>query len=181
MNRYGTLSDDERVKLINLELSITEQAINIAPAVTEIVKKYDGKHLNKRLETALKKIDKRLYVHNEWNSFDIKFVEHDKRSIQTSNHTEYVEHNDVYIASTCKQSAYSDSSLTDDDRIIADTVISSIDRNVKQKQDHIKEVREQINFIEDYRQDKKTILEAIENHNKINYTVRRYFDLTIER
>ena len=182
MNRYYQLSDEHRKQLIDLELAIKEQAIKLAPAVKEVVKKYDDKTLSKRLETALKKIDKRLYVHNEWNSFDIKFIEHDKRSIQTSRFTEYVEHNDVYIASTCRQNAYGDSSLTYDNRIIADVVNASIDRNVASAAESIKEVREQLKQVETFRANKRRLEDETKQHNdKINYTIQRYFDLEIKR
>ena len=118
--------------------------------------------LNKRLQTALQKIDGRLYVHNEYNSFDIKYIERDNRYIKTRSGVEYVNNNDVYISSTAKSNAYGDSSITDDNEIIASVVMASIDKNVDYLIKEIAEAREQMNFIEDYRKDKQRITKAIE-------------------
>lgn len=182
MNRYYQLTDEQRTQLVNLELAIKENAIRLAPEVKKIVKQFDGKQLTKRLQTALQKIDKHLYVHNEFNSFDIKYIEYDSRYIPVKSGVEYIEYNDATIAGTCKQSAYGDSSITEDNRIIADVVISSINKQVDYLTEVIAETRDQLNFIDQYRQRKAEITAAREAHNdQINYTIRRYFDLEIAR
>ena len=48
--------------LINLELNAMQKVIDLCPKVIEIIKKFEGKQANKRLDTALKQIDKNLFV-----------------------------------------------------------------------------------------------------------------------
>ena len=181
MNKYYSLSDDQRKELVKLELSVKERALQLSEKVKQVVAEFDGKQLNKRLQTALQKIDDNLHVHNEYNSFDIQYIDYNNRSIQAINGTHYINNNTAYISATAKQNAYGDSSLSDDNKIIASVVIASIDKQVEYLTSEIKEAKKQMALVDEYRKNKQRIMEEIEDQNRINYTIRTYFDLEIRR
>ena len=51
--------NEDAKNLVRLEIENRKSALAVYDEVIELVKKYDGKILNKRFETALKKIDER--------------------------------------------------------------------------------------------------------------------------
>ena len=181
MNKYYTLSEDQIKELVKMELAITKNAINLAEDVKKVVTKFDGKQLNKRLQTELQKIDDRLSLNTDFNSFDILFSDYENRSITTDRGCYYVNNNSVIIAGTAKRNAYGDSSTTEDNKIIAAAVIASIDKQVEYLTKTVKQIEEQLENIAIYKQQKRQIVDQIKEHNKsITFTIRNYFDLDIK-
>lgn len=178
--KYYTLSDENKKKLVKMELDIRRNAVALAEDVKKVVLKFDGKQLTKRLQTELQKIDGRLHVQNEHNSLNIIFTEYDNRSINTSNGCYYVNDNSAYLAGTAKSNAYGDSSTTEDNKIIAATLIASIDKHIDYMTTQIKTIESELKKIDQYKMRKQKIEEDIKNHrNSITYTIRQYFDLDL--
>ena len=178
--KYYTLSDENKKKLVKMELDIRRNAVALAEDVKKVVLKFDGKQLNKRLQTELQKIDSRLRVHNEYNSLNIIFTEYDNRSINTSNGCYYVNNNSFAIAGTAKSNAYGDSSTTEDNKLIAATLIASIDKHVDYMTEQIKTIESELKKIEQYKKRKQKLKQDMDNYRKsISYTVKQYFDLDL--
>ena len=178
--KYYTLSDENKKKLVKMELDIRRNAIALAEDVKKVVIKFDGKQLTKRLQTELQKIDGRLYVRNDYNSLDIIFTEYDNRSIITDKGCYYVNNNSFTLAGTAKSNAYGDSSTTDDNKIIAATLIASIDKQVDYMTAQIKTVESELKKIDQYKKRKQKIKQDMENYrNSITYTIKQYFDLDL--
>ena len=176
--KYYTLSDEKKKQLVKMELDIKSNAVALAEDVKKVVLKFDGKQLTKRLQTELQKIDSRLHIHNEYNSLNIVFTEYDNRSINTSNGCYYVDNNSVYLAGTAKSNAYGDSSTTADNKIIAATLIASIDKHVDYITTQIKTIESDLKKIEQYKKRKQKLKQDMENYrNSITYTIKQYFDL----
>ena len=178
--KYYTLSDENKKKLVKMELDIRRNAVALAEDVKKVVTKFDGKQLTKRLQTELQKIDGRLYVRNEYNTFDIIFTEYDNRSIITDRGCYYVNNDSFTLAGTAKSNAYGDSSVTDDNKIIAATLIASIDKQVDYMTAQIKTIDSELKKVDQYKKRKQKIEEDIKNYrNTITYTIKQYYDLDL--
>ena len=81
------VNDETAKKLVELQIKNREYAFSLYDEIIEVLAKFDGKQVTKRIETALRKIDDNIRVENEYNSFIIKvgFWGTEKRSIKTEN------------------------------------------------------------------------------------------------
>lgn len=181
--KYSRLTREEKTRLCRLEIRVHLDAYNLADHVKTVVRSFDGKVFTKRFETALRLIDRHLYVETPFNSFNIKYVAHEypERSITTSDgSTEYIDNNECYIAGLCKESSDDHRALTDDNRIIADNIIKDIERMKEYNKRTYNETESQLSKIMQFDLQKKRIQEEAEKHNnEVCYMVRRYFDLDI--
>ena len=71
MNRY---SNEDARNLVELEIRNRKEALKLYPEIIKVVEQFDGKVLNKRLETALKKVDERLSCNRGYSDFYICYA-----------------------------------------------------------------------------------------------------------
>ena len=76
--KHNYCAEDVR-NLILLEIKNRKAALELYPKVIEVVQKYDGKVLNKRFDTALKKADGRLSYDRDTVRFTINMSCFDNR------------------------------------------------------------------------------------------------------
>ena len=69
----GYTNEDAR-KLVELEIQNRKEALKLYPEIIKVVEQFDGKVLNKRLETALKKVNERLCCKRGYSDFRIVFT-----------------------------------------------------------------------------------------------------------
>lgn len=69
----GYNNEDAR-KLVELEIANRKEALKLYQAIIKVVERFDGYVLNKRFDTALKKVDKRLGYNRGFSNFEITFA-----------------------------------------------------------------------------------------------------------
>ena len=168
-------------KLIELEVKANEKAIGLTDNIIEVVKKFDGKMPTKRLDTALKTIDKNLSFKCEYNSFMIDLWIED-RSISVP-HKDYVgavyiKNSNVSICHCCMVSSGKPQAINEDGTINAEYVIESIlnskQYRIEYNNSMIKTLNEIEEKIKEYEELKKTIRAF---NDSVNYTVAQYFEI----
>lgn len=180
-----SLTDDQRKELVQKESNIKEAALAVMPQVREVIKKFDNKVFSKRLETELKKIDPKIRVHCEYNSFDIIYSawDYEDRSITVNGGTYYIRNDSVYIVGMCIESGYASvkPAFDSERRILADNMLANMDMLAEQTKAAIVEITHDLDHIEAYRANKIRLQKEIKEHNDfIHYTVREYFELEVK-
>ena len=176
-------------KLIALEIANRRKAIELYPAIIETVKKFDGKVLNKRLETALKKVNTNLRLAESEYRFDIRYwVENDSVSVPHRDYcgTEYVKYREIgmcgYIPRFEGKYAYSvdaqHPALNDDGRIIAEHIIVALNAGKENLESEIIQMEEHSRKADEYAAELEERAACIKNlQEKIPYLVAEYYGL----
>ena len=172
------LTKEDKIKLIELELKALKKVIELAPEVEKVLRKFDGKQANKRLDTALKKIDSNLRFEIHSNSFDVTLYIQD-RSLQTEDKGRtYIDYKKTVLGG-CVESAYGDG-ICQNGTLIADIAIKELYRMIDYHKQTVKNTEVNINEIEEFENQKQEIKTKIENHNdSIPYLLDKYFGLRI--
>ena len=100
MSKY--YCNEDALNLVKLEIENRKEALKLYDGIIEVVKKFDGKVLNKRFDTALKNFDGRLSYNREHSWFEINMNVFDNRSCKSIkkdsygySHTNYI--SDSYL------------------------------------------------------------------------------------
>jgi len=154
-----------KINSIEKELLRKEEVFKLCPAIIEVIKKFDGKQSNKRLDTALKNIDKNLRFKTQYNSWIIEHVSYDINIVHASISSSYgdgVEQNGV---------------------IIADVAIADLNKNMNYRKEQAIKTREQnkIDIIDGLIEESEELKKKIKEFNeKINYAINDKFDIRID-
>lgn len=97
-------------KLTEIELKNIKTTLSMFSNVLKTLEKFDGKQINKRIETALKKnVDDRINVYSRFNSFIIECNFFENRGFKTNDGTwAYLNDYTVLICHCCLESSYND-------------------------------------------------------------------------
>lgn len=169
----------EKLTLIQLELNARNYAISLIPAIIECIKKFDGKKSSKRLDTALKQIDKNLAFRTEYNSFRIMlYIEN--RSIRVDDGSySYIEERAIDIMFDSIKSGYGDG-IEQNGVIIAETAITKLKEQQEYLQKSIAETEKALRELDALTEEAKELNKQIENFNrKVPYLIESYFKITI--
>lgn len=176
---YG--SEELARKLIEKEIEVKEDFVQKAPAMIEIVKKFDGKVLNKRLETALRDVYyvtlKKEEVFDWWELIGYaqdRMVQEDEADKYGHRQVAYIKDDRFYIA-TCKKD------LTDDDgRLIADNLVKYIEDEAEWQKTYANQLRNQLANIDELKAECARIRRAKSDFTwKVNGQIREYFGLEV--
>ena len=176
---YG--SEELARKLVEKEISAKEDFVRKAPAMIEIVRKFDGKVLNKRLETELRKVYyvtlKREDVFDWWELIGYvqdRMVQSDEVDRHGYHTTAYIKDDRIYIA-TCKKD------LTDDNgRLIAENLIKYIEDEAKRQQTYANQLRSQLANIDELKAECARINRMKNDFVwKVNSQIKEYFGLEV--
>ncbi len=169
------LNKTDAINLVLQEIKEYRKGIELLPQIKEVIIKFDGKVLNKRLQTALQLIDNSICVRNETYSLNIyKWIS--ERSIKSvkSDCWEYISINQIdYLTSydkDCVKGGIINSKL----------IIEAMERQIKRQLEYYAQAEEQLTQIDEYIQTKKRLEDDITQYNeKVNYLIKDYFDLAI--
>lgn len=168
---------ESKRKLVELEIKANNKALGLIEEVKEVILKFDGKVPNKRVDTALKKIDDCLSFKAEFNSFIIDMFIRD-RSFDNGNNWVYIKNTVINICHCACQSMYGDSCLNEDGTINSEAVIIGLEKRKESLKSYNEEMIKSLNEIEDkikeYEELKKTIRAF---NDSVNYTVANYFEI----
>lgn len=170
------------IKLIQRELEIKKSALTLFDSVKKVVGSFNGKIANKRLDTALKAIDEKLNFKMEYNSFRITFDDYDyeRRYVRMGDKGAYIKNCSVNVAWCTISSAYGDSVLDDDRKIIAYPVMKAIDNQKACMLREIAIIEKQLSSIDEIITRYSAITASIRSFNdEIDHDIREYFDLKI--
>lgn len=187
MNYY---SKETATKLMQKEIEIMKAALLHQESIEAAVKQFNGKVFNKRLNTAIEGIDKRLSVKVSDYFFYITYTaqEYKERSIESTStsgyrSTLYVERNSTNLTNLSIYSefgSYKDNpyALNADKRIRSDAIIDNIrlrcdriNKNVASLESEIKNIDAILTEFKRIKSEEKTFLD------RISYVTRQYFDI----
>lgn len=185
MSRYYC-NEDAR-NLVELEIKNRKEALELYSKVIEVVEKFDGKVLNKRFETALKKVDERLSFDRKYSSFEIQMSVFDSRSCKSVNKddlgyscTNYIANNYLILNGYLPTYSYNPNEkvLLYDERIISSVLIESLNIGKKYMEETIVSLEESLNKVTEW---KKRLLEIKDEMEKtmkeVPYIIREYYDI----
>ena len=176
---YG--SEELARKLVLKEAEVKEDFVKKCPAMIEIVRKFDGKVLNKRLETALREVYhitlKKEDIFGWWEFLgyvDDRMVQEDAENDWGGHSVAYIKDDKFYIA-TCAKDI-----VDDDGRLIADKLIEYIEDEAKRQTNYANQLRSQLDRIEELKAECQRIRKMRDEftHNT-NSMVREYFGLEV--
>ena len=178
-------NEDSR-NLIRLEIENRKEALKLYTEVIELVKKYDGKVLNKRFETALKKIDERLSYDRQYNSFYIEMSCWNNRSCKSTKTDSYGYSSTLYISTDCIRlntyiQTYSHGNepcMLCEERIIAEPIVEVLNKGKAGIEKTIADLENSIDKAQEYKEKCEALKKQMEEITKeIPYLIKEYFDI----
>lgn len=179
------MTDFEIAKaLTEKQIEVLENLLALVPAVNEVVRKFDGKVLNKRFDTALRNAtdDKASCTKKNYtDGWDIVLREYNNRFVSIPNETgdyataHYIKHEYIYLA----DSVWNDEKwLTDDGRIKADELIADIEYHANSAAEDVKKLKGQLESVETYIAEfNRMKAERWAFECNTSYALREYFNL----
>ena len=159
-------------KLADLQIKNWRGAMELAPAVIEVLKTFDGKKITKRLETALQKINPNFRV--VANSYGLGwecYVYFNERYVKKDEHCEYIRESEFYFFQYYKN-----------DVLNAEEVINTINKTCERKKESIE------HFLENFKNAEKILKRRAELMNELNaihdelhYMFNDYADINATR
>jgi hypothetical protein len=171
------------IKMLEREIDIKKAALLLFDDVKKIVGLFNGKIANARLDTALKKLNENLNFKMEYNGFRITYDEYDykMRYVSIGDKGAYIKNCSVNIAWCTISSAYGDSALDDDRKIIAYGIMKAIDAQAVSLKREIAIMEAQLLKIDEIISRYRAIAASIRAFNdEIDHDIREYFDLKID-
>lgn len=159
-------------KLADLQIKNWRGAMELAPAVIETLKTFDGKKITKRLETALQKINPHIYMRkNEYGLGWCCYIYFDDVRVQKGEYWEYIKERDFYFFNYYKN-----------DVLNAEEVINTINKTCEHKKESIE------HFLENFKNAEKILKRRAELMNELNaihdelhYMFNEYADINASR
>lgn len=180
------ICNEDAINLILLENENRKRALETYDLIIPVIKKFNGKVLNKRLETALKNVCNNLRIESYCGFFIINFNCFDNRMCYSSKVDEYGRRNCVYSnldvirlntcvhVYNCNQESIS---VTDkNNRIKADVIIESLECGKKRLENEIKENNDALNKVDEWQSRMKKIIKDMQElRSEIPYAFQKYF------
>ena len=179
-------NEDAR-NLVQIEIDNRKEALRLYSAIIEVVEKFDGKVLNKRFETALKKVDERLSFDRSFSSFSIKmnvFNNRSCKSVKTDSYgyscTNYISTNDLKLNSYLPTYSYNpdEKVLLVEERSVSSALIESLNNGKNSMEETIKTLEESLNRVDEWKEKLNNLKNEMENLTKeIPYLIKEYYDI----
>lgn len=179
-------NEDAR-NLVELEIKNRKEALELYSKVIEVVEKFDGKVLNKRFETALKKVDSRLSYEREHSRFKIKMNVYDSRSCKSVKKdslgyscTNYIYYNYLTLNSYVETYTYDKDkkSMLDNERIVSSVLIDALNKGKTSMEEHIKELEESLDKVTEWKEKLESLKSEMEKTmREIPYLIKEYYNL----
>lgn len=183
------LCKEDATNLVKLEIENYKKALTLYPQIIEVVKSFDGKILNKRFETALKKVDDNLRTDMTYDTLYIKFSAWNNRSIKSVEERNgyanwlYIEHTDIYMNGYLRRVSYNKDDIvcTTENRLIASVVIEALEKQEQYIKSKIENLEKHIENTDEYKAKLEALRKEIESIGKdIPSEIKAYFDLNYD-
>ena len=172
------------------QIKLYKDSLALCEKVMEVVKKFDGKVANKRLETALEAVDKGLRCHKSsyTDIWEIVFYTSDrcvnvKRKSWDGKREDwcayYIKQPEDYIARDMFENLYG--KFTDENgRWVAENICKQIEAHMRYLEGDIASYEAELKNVDELEAEKKRITKLVEMHNKeITWIGNEYFNLKI--
>lgn len=139
-------------QLADLQIKNWRGAMELAPAVIEVLKTFDGKKITKRLETALQKINPHIHMKkNEYGLGWSCYLYFDERCLKQGDSWRYIDGREFYFFNYYKE-----------DILNAEEVINIINKACELKKESIE------HFLENFKNAEKILKRRAELMNELN-------------
>lgn len=177
---------EDAKNLVLLEVENYKKVLELYNPVIEVAEKYDGKILNKRFETALRKVNDSLRVDMSGKKLSIDFYL-TNRGIKSTTHEHWNYINKSYITMNeyTERCAYEWESLDGkslcadhENRLIASVLVESLNKHREYIKGRIETLEEKLNKVDEYKNQLEELKTQMEKITKdIPYEIRNYFEL----
>jgi hypothetical protein len=176
------LTANDRAALVRLHLKAYQEAIDIAPAVIEVIKRFDGKQANKRIDTALKEINPNLKFSSEYSWAEIEMYIENRYYRGDGYAAGYVSSSTVQIVHACNYTGEkAHLSPVIDGKLNAAVVVEGIEIYVEQHKSLIETVTEQLQRVDEMRIERERIIKESQAFNSaLSWMIDDYFELRIK-
>lgn len=168
-------NDMDATKLLDLEIEARQKILSLYGEIIRTVQSFDGKVLNKRLETALKKIDRNITLYTEYGICSIRYYTRDFTAKQSNS-----EYGTLYLADNYITMCHCGSaSATDSDRrILATPIVDSLYRYMEIIEKSVDDIQQKRDSVSEYRNRLSDIERSLkELQDEIPSTIKHYFGL----
>jgi len=182
------LTMDDRAALVRLHLQALQDAIDLAPAVIEVINRFNGKQANKRIDTALKAVNKNLRFSAVYSWAEIEmWIEN--RSMRGGQPDEYGYQSTAYLSTSTVQIAHACSYTGEkahlspiiDGRLNAPVMVESIRFYTEQHRAAIENTLKQLQEVEALKAERERCIKATQAFNAgLQDIIDDYFELRIK-
>ena len=179
-------NEDAR-NLVELEIKNRKDALELYTGIIEVVKKFDGKVLNKRFETALKKVDERLGYNRRYSCFEIEMSVFDSRCCKSVNKddlgyscTNYLVDNHLILNTYVETYTYDKDkkSMLDNERIVSSVLVEALNKGKVNMEEHIKKLEDSLDKVAEWKERLEALkVEMEKTMQEVPYIIREYYDM----
>jgi len=162
------------MKLALLEIKANKEALTFFAPVSEVLRKFNGKVANKRLDTVLKKIDIGLCFRIRYSAFCIDWHIKNRHFVEPGKEAY------SYIHESSISLLHSMDLVVQDGRINADSAIEQLNKQKDYISQRIEKAEKQLAVIDEKLKQRNELKKQVEDFNKdISYLVDGYFNIRI--
>lgn len=167
LNNLNAMSE-----LANLQMKNWESAMELAPAVIEVLKTFDGKKITKRLETALQKINPCIIVKKEeyglgWSCY----VYFNDRRVKLGEHWYSINEDEFHFFRYYKN-----------EDLNAEEVINNVNKACEYRKQSIEHYKRNVTNAENILKRRAELINELNTiHNDLHYMFNEYADITTTR
>ena len=173
------MKHETAIKLIELEIENLEKAVKVINEIKKIVPKFDGKTPSKRIDTALKAIDKNLRFETRYNSFVIELYKEIRHVQDTPQTVVYSNSHSTFILHASIKSSYGDG-VCQNDTIDGKIFLAELETSQEHKKAFIVKLRAELGNLDNIivnhariKKEKELFLSGVSS------LTREYFDLKL--
>lgn len=160
-------------KLVELEIKNMQRAIELIKMCIPVIRKFDGKVVNKRLSTALSEATGGEYIKLEKSTYRfLSWYSRDRHVSSTYGGCEYIMNSDYSLTDTVKDA------INEAGRLNGASVVAAMERQIKDYEERITQYTESVKTVEDAKKQIKELKNQISAIlDSIPYVVREYYDV----
>lgn len=161
--------EEDASRLVNAEVAARNKVLSLYGEIIRTVQSFDGKVLNKRLETALKKIDNHLNLDFCSYNFYISYNTREFSIISTSGNYLYLENIRMCFCSNA---------TNEEGRICADEIVKALYRYMDIIENTVDAIQEKRGLVSEYKNRMLDISNSLnELRDEIPSIIRHYYGL----
>lgn len=169
-------NNEDARNLVLLDIENMKNALEVYDLIIPVVKRFDGKILNRRLETTLKEVCSKISVDGVCDGFRIEYCDWNNRSVQSVNAdtygyatTNYTKFERIVLSTyLCKKSYQKDDPrlmVDENGRIIADRILEALEAGKKILEAKIKRLEESLDRVEEWQKRMQDIKNQLDELN----------------
>lgn len=173
------------VKLTEKQIEVYSNLLSLVPSIEEVLRRFDGKIVNKRISTALQAVARGVCFDKSPYSgcWELTAHEWDNRSVSGEPDrfgycgSHYISDDRLYLA----DDAIEDSFIDGEGRLCAGKAIAAIEKNREHYQRKVEAMRDQLSRIDSIISKYKALEAAKKEFNdNLDCSIRDYFGLKID-